>query len=461
MLAVTLRGALAPGRVEISLGFELEQDAAAEEADLLGGLRVSIVRGDSREQPVEIVADTTGGLRRSGAMILAFDGGPQRQLRELRFRAARDTLMPHLLRIAVNAVPVEQRATIRSDEFRGSGRPGQSVSLDPRFAFPPDEPPGERPWRLIDAPDALTVLVEEAGRLVRWSVGRLDEAAAGDACYEWSERSGGGEIEIRFGNGVNGRRPAEGAQIRIEAKLSAGAAGNVASSLIWRMDGLGLSWRNPEPIAGGADPDDTSDLLERLRARLRDQRTLAASADIEAAARRLSRAYGIARAEIVEGWEPGRRRPASPATRTLLVTREGEANETDHWLRAISAALRPRIAIAERLVVAAPVRRRLGLRIRAIAERGRVPAEVERSIRDLLLRRLGPGAAWPLGRHVTATAVGGWVRGLAGVARVTEAALLDGNGRALGSGRLPLGTGELPSLAAQDIDVRVEPGASR
>ena len=95
----------------------------------------------------------------------------------------------------------------------------------------------------------------------------------------------------------------------------------------------------------------------------------------------LSPAYGVKRATIVEGWEPGRRRPASPATRTLLVTRKGEGGETEDWRRAIARELSPRIALAERFLVASPVWRALRVRVRAVAMPGRVPAASPRTSR--------------------------------------------------------------------------------
>jgi hypothetical protein len=221
-------------------------------------------------------------------------------------------------------------------------------------------------------------------------------------------------------------------------------------------------WRNWEPTAGGRDADALDHLLSQLRKQLRTARTLATSKQIEAAARDLSKAYGIKRATVVEGWEPGRRLPASPATRTLLVTRKGEGGEPDQWCRAIARELRPRIALAERFLVASPVWRELRIRVAAIAAPGRVPADVAAEIAAALADHLLPsgrkGASWPLGHDVTAMAAGGWIRRLPGVAAVTAIDLLGPGGATLERGTLALARNELPKLVVEAGDVTVVPG---
>jgi hypothetical protein len=105
------------------------------------------------------------------------------------------------------------------------------------------------------------------------------------------------------------------------------------------------------------------------------------------------------------------------------------------------------------------------VRVRAVAMAGRVPADVAEDIRSELADRLLPtgskGENWPLGQDVTAMAVGGWIRRLAGVAAVTEIALLDAGGRTIDGGTLALACNALPRLVAEVDDVRVDSGAVR
>lgn len=479
-LHLVLKGDLGSDPVSISLGFELEEDDQSE-GGLLGEIKAMSVAQGGAETPTTIAYDSTFGLRRSGVMILALPAGSGGQSEHhLRFRSTRAALMPRLLRIAPNALPVLQQASLSPDPFDASGRAGQTLVVEPLAHFDQDEAAEGHAWRLASAssgspPDdaglALNVQVQDGTELKTWERGDFESAVDTDAIYEVDERADGTRIAIRFGNGVNGRRPAPGAQIVLGMRVSAGKTGNIAAGIEWRLDGFGARWRNSEAIDGARDANDLDALLARLRATLRLDRTLATSAQIEAAARELPKAFGIDRAAVVEGWEPGRRRPAWPATRTLLVTRRGAeggaaaAVETDDWRRAIGEQLRPRIALAERLIVATPVRRPLRVRVAAVAAPGRVPAAVAKEIRDELALRFSPGGGrkevWPLGRDVTTMAVGGWIRRLQGVAMLSAIALLDENGQELADGVFRLGRNELPLLAPQAEDIRVAPEAAR
>jgi hypothetical protein len=463
MLALRLKGPLDKGDT-VSIGFQLERDAAV--ADRLGGIAVS-QWADGAEIPIapEDITDTSDGFKRSGAVLLTLPHAPDGRTTELRFRARTNALMPRLLRIGVNALPVVQRATIRQQRFAGTGRPGQVLLLDPQACLPAGEPAPEQAWRLTREPEALSVEVEEDGKLAPWRPAMLADANSDARCFEMEEQSDGRGIGLRFGNGVNGRRVPEGAEILVSAEVSAGSRGTVRASLQWLLDGARTLWRNDEPIDGGEDADDLESLLVRMRTRLRDGRPLTSSADIAAAARALSPAYGIARAAVEEGWEPGRRRPATAATRTLLVTRDPQTSETPAWLRAIRGELAPRMPIGERLVVAVPEWRRFGVRIRASAAQRRLPREVERAIRDCLAARLPPGDSgkphWPLGRDVTASELGGWIRRIEGVGAVSEASLVDEHGRPVEGGVLSIGRGALPLLDETLVDVAVSAGGGQ
>ena len=467
VLRVGLTGSLDAGQVLVSLGFEIEDDAE-QGSDALGGVEIGRLEPGGGECAVRVALDTTGGLRRSGVMLLGFDTGAGAAAEQvLLFRSAKNALVPRLLRITTNALPVVQRASFAPPPFAGTGRPGQTVAIEPLTLFQPDEAAEGQIWRLVqgEAGLMLDVHVREGARSRPWTRGTLAEAGPDDLCYELDEAADGSRIELRFGNGINGRRPPLGAEILVAMTVGAGAGGNVAAGVDWQLDGARTKWRNWEPIAGGRDADDLDDRLSRLRIRLRSERTLATSGQIEAAARSLSNAYGVKRAAILEGWEPGRRRPASAATRTLLVTRKSAGVETEDWRRAIARELTPRIALAERLLVASPVWRPLRVRVRARAVPGRVPAAVAKEIAGELADRLLPagrrGAEWPLGQDVTAMAVGGWIRRLDGVAAVTELTLLDGAGRPIAGGTLALARNELPKLEVETDDVQVETGALR
>ena len=472
-LVAKLAGALPARDILLSLGVEIEGGGtAAPEDDRLGSVELYYRRSEGDEVQLERVLDTSVDMQRSGVIVvrLAADGPHRgRDSHDIVIRASMaNALMPRLLRIAPNALPVAQKATFERRDYRGTGRANQRIVIEPRSLFESDELVEGRVWRLTegkDGPGCPLVRVGD-GKDAIWTAGNLSGAGPTDTLYSVSEAPDGSRIEIGFGNGVNGRRPAPYQPIEVTLELSCGAGGNIASPVEWLLARPRGRWRNRQPIAGGSDAQSAADLLEAARRRLRAGRALTASREIEEAALALPEAFGIRRASVLEAWEPGRRRPASAATRTLLVARRGEGAESDAWLRAIGRSLRPRIPLAERLVVAAPRYRdfRIGARIAAAV--GTDPQQVAKAVREHLASRLDPdgarGKSWPLGRDLSVDAVAGWIRRVPGVAEVADVLLLDARGRAIGDS-LELRRDQLPRLIAEPggSDIVVETGRRR
>jgi phage-related baseplate assembly protein len=116
--------------------------------------------------------------------------------------------------------------------------------------------------------------------------------------------------------------------------------------------------------------------------------------------------------------------------------------------------------LAERLIVAAPAYRDFRIAARIVAVVGARPERVLAEVRDALASRLVPGMPgkpWPLGRDVSATAVAGWIRRVAGVAAVSGVTLLDARGRPTGEA-LELRRDQLPRLITEPADIVVEAG---
>jgi hypothetical protein len=475
-LRITLEGTLPDTSVQLSLGIEIEGGAAAA-SPALG--TIDAFYGTGRE-PLRCLLDRSQAMQSSGVMIFKLPAEASRAARQrhdiiLRQRAP-NLLMPRLLRIAPNALPVVQCARFRYDEIRGNGRAGQVVKIEPQALFGDDEPTGGWTWRLTDS-DALQVAVSDGRDLVPWRplaisvAGRsgrptdFAECGPADQVFTGQERADGNRIEIRFGNTINGRAPAPDATIAVDLTLSAGDAGNIGSPLEWLLDGQRTRWENRQAIAGGKDAETVKDTLLAVRRALGEARTLATSPQLAAAALVLPSAFGIVRAEVEDGWERGRRRPSIAATRTLIVARRGEATETPAWCEAVARSLRPRVAIGERLLVVAPVYRRFRIAVHATAATGAEPAAVTTAIGRDLIDRLAPtgrrGATWPLGCDVDPAVVGGWIRRIGDVARVDGVTLLDDVGRPLADNRLRLGRGELPQWLADGRDIIVAAGARR
>ena len=471
-LRITLKVAdgatLSPAASILSLGFEIEgrggKSIPAENE--LGRLTVGL-RADGSGFGFDAldVIDTTAGMQRSGVMLLALPASAIADTKSLTILLRPQThhaLMPRLVRVAANALPVAQHATFRR-RFPATGRPGQIVQIEPQSLFRNDEAAEGRVWRLVDGPDALSVSVSEGQEWPVWQPGGLEEAGPEDNVYARDEQIDGSRIELRFGNGVNGRKPALGTTIEVtRLRLSCGFGGNVVSRLEWLLDGHRTRWTNREPIRGGKDAQDAGSTLAAVRDILRSERVLATSEQIKRAVDALPDAFGIERVEVEDGWERGRRSPRVAATRTLIVVRRGSGTETPAWRRSIARRLTPRIAIGERLLVEAPVYRDFRIEAEVTVAASRRAEEVVGAIQRDLAERFGvvksARPAWPLGRDVDATALGGWIRRVDGVAGVLAVTLRDNSGRALDSVRV--GRGELPRLIAP-AKVAIAAGSAR
>lgn len=424
--------------VRLSLGFEVEGAPPFQPTLDLGTLSVTDAAGD----PIAVALDGTAGLQRSGALILSLPAGAVPSAIILR-PSQHYVLTPRLIRVAINALPVEQRATIALPVLDGNNRPGQTIEVDPSTLFPADEH-GDGPiWRLIDAPvvESLDTVPGAA-----WNNGPLDPAGPADRRFAYEERTDGALIRIRFGNGVNGRKPALGEPLGVTLRLTCGDGGMARQPVDWVLDGARTLWRNREAIGGGADAQTVEDALAGIRAMLDDGRLLATSAQLAEAALTLGPALGVVRATVEEGWQRGRTSPAIAATRTLIVGHRLPGRETPDWLARIAAALRPRIAIGERLLVVAPVYRPFTLAIAAGLAPGQDGAAVKAAVAQMIADRFAlDDARWPLGHDVEAAAIAGWVRRIAGVAAPVMVRIITDDGPVE---RLAIGRGELPQLGA-------------
>jgi predicted phage baseplate assembly protein len=327
--------------------------------------------------------------------------------------------------------------------------------LVPASAFDKDEPVDGRTWLLADGNASFKVEVETDGSLEPWQGGRLDEAGPNDWRYSIEEQPDGSGIAVRFGNGVNGRRPGLNDAIKISAQLSTGSEGNVRKPIEWLLESQRLHLRNNFPIAGGTDAEGVADALRRASGRLRENRVLASAKQLIEALAPVLTPLEIKRADVEEGWEEGRRTPSVVATRTLLVAHERPGGESAEWLRTISRYLVARIAVGERLIVKAPKYLAFGVSVVVDPVPGSARGVVEKSVRDELNRRFIKPKDWPLGRDVDASAVSGWIRSAEGVAAVIDLRLIVG-GRPCD--HLPIGHGELPQFdEPADVTVREQP----
>lgn len=111
--------------------------------------------------------------------------------------------------------------------------------------------------------DARAAVALDDGRRT-WTVRRDLIASSGLDPHVVVEADGGGVAWLRFGDGVNGRRPAVGTLFSASYRLGSGASGNVAPGVLTepllRADGsiafaAGVQAWNPLSAQGGQDPE--------------------------------------------------------------------------------------------------------------------------------------------------------------------------------------------------------------
>jgi hypothetical protein len=436
--------------VFFSLGIELQPKSGSTEPASMVEAPIEVV--DEQGKALTLKLDTTAGLQKSGALVIARPAKDVLKPVVIRPKPGYP-LSPKLLQIMPNALPVEQRATFKSDRL-GTGRPGQEILFTPATLFDPDEPVEGRIWRLAEGGDALRIEISDGSRAAKWTAGRLDDAAPDDRCFAFDEHADGSRLAVRFGNGINGQRPALDDRINVSLCLSCGRQGEVRKPIEWVLARYGTKWRNAFPINGGRDAQSVKQAISTANAGLRERRVLTTSEELLRALDRLRTPLRIARAEVEDGWERGLKRPRIPATRTLIVGHERPGAESAAWLGTIRRALADQIAIGERLIVAPPEYLPFAVSVEAVAAPSCDPATTGKAIAKELEARFRPEkSAWPLGRDVDPTAVAGWVRAVEGVGgSVRVRIIVDGEDK----NPLSVGRGALPRFLGDqsEIDVR-------
>lgn len=448
-LFATLPGTLAIG-VEIAAGTASTPPAAGPDDKPLrrAALRVTVA-GPSGPRRVTVTRDGTDGLLHSGVLLLRIDDDPAPDAGALAVSIASASggfrRPPRLRRIALNVLPVEQVEQVPEEEPRfGTGLPDQTYRLrNSGLMFPSD--------------DVVRAHLFEGAASYEWkAVPRLDDEGPDARVFVLDPAEG----RLQFGNGLNGRVPAEGSPLQVRYAATDGVRGNLPKGLDWSVEGIfGVFGSNSEPMTGGAPARTLEDLRRLARERSRTVRPIVTASDLEEAARALPelavrRAHEIAtvRTRDVAG------------TRLLVAveTRDaGAAPErtSEAWLDAIHARLALRLPVGQRLHVMPP--RYVDVRITATltavpqARLEDVRARVEQTLRQRLAIVATPPETqqWPLGRDLTRLMVLGWLRSVEGVARVKA---LDLFAAGTSTQKIALGPIALPRLQLSSGDIVVE-----
>ena len=383
-------------------------------------------------RPLSVIADETAALSRAGTVTLPVpvDAEPYQKYVWIRCRIRRGyyDIEPRLRHVGLNSLPCVQRETVRNEQLgRSNGRPNQSFTLSKGPMLVPDDRPPvsieveNEPWELVTS---------------------FDDAGPRSTQYVFDADSG----RVLFGNGVNGQVPLPGQTIvAVWYQVSTGALGNVAKDLRWKFKTSlvpGVTLKNVEPGAGGADPESLNDLELRARALLNRPSRAVTLNDIERLALGTPHVH-VARAIAIPNC-PGPDRITVVAVPKVRPGRKGSPlPPTDAFLNAVDRHLQQRRLLGDNLRVVAPIyiEVRVAARLRlakgagsaAVIERARQALEQFLAGEDLDAiseqpRRVADVQSpcptrWPFGRSVFPSEVYALLDRVPGVDAVTDLTL--------------------------------------
>jgi predicted phage baseplate assembly protein len=378
-----------------------------------GPVRYSYRAGDRDWSVAPVRADGTGGLSRTGVVVLEIprhEPTPDSCLR-ISVEHGLFPASPQIRDVRVNVLPVVQRTAVppaRLDRY-GTGLPDQVIEFDTAGLVPP-----------ADRPDGPALEIDVDGE--RWHE-QPDFTRSGPGDRHFVRRPG----RILFGNGINGRRPPAGALIAHTALAgTAGTAGNLRPGQRWTVPALGADGdgygRNRHALTGGRDASTAGDITDAARDTATRRSALLTDEELADAARTLP-GMAVRRAEVLAGHDPRLPGVRVAGVRTLVVVPhrsnqpEARAHRPGRWLAEIAARLGPRRVLGERLIVQQPVVVPADLWLRLVPQPGAVAATVVAAVERALRERLSPEHR-QLGRELTAAEVATIAAGVPGVADV-------------------------------------------
>jgi hypothetical protein len=294
-----------------------------------------------------------------------------------------------------------------------------------------------RPVLELEAGDTLEVSEPGADRWVQWQpVASFADSRAGDRHFILNFERG----ELRFGPAIRqpdggwrqfGAVPPAGSALRFTRyRYGGGRAGNVAAGALAMLASplAGVaSVTNPQPAAGGADPEPLESARQRAALELRTRSRAVTVEDFERLTVAASPLVARALCSAPPGNGPVRVHVlprVEPPDRLLTLS---ELTPEDDLMRLLADKLEERRLIGTSVVLL-PARLRgvsvaVDLRAAPLADLERVRQDVEHALYTYLNPLIGgspdgPGAGWPAGRALGQGELFGIVYGISGVQSV-------------------------------------------
>jgi hypothetical protein len=306
---------------------------------------------------------------------------------------------PRLLWVGINAVPVMQRAHVANEVLpAGTGEPDQVVRLsktpviDGSVRLTVDDP--KTPWREID--DLFSAGPEVPVPDERLPPGRPVVKNALVDVFTLNPESG----EIRFGDGIHGRRPSFGAAIRASYDYGVGRDGNVGAGSINSSPAMpaGFKVNNPVPTWGGAEGESVKEGEKQISRYLQHRDRLVSALDFETITLRTP-GVNVGRVEVLPAFNPELAPNIAgdaPGSVTLMVIPKYDAAHPDspepdrHFLDAVCAYIDARRLVTTEVFLRGPAYKSIWISIGIDVVPGWSIAEVRQAVKTELMRFLSP-----------------------------------------------------------------------
>ena len=336
---------------------------------------------------------------------------------------------PQVSRFLLNTVAATAAVT-RIEEVLGAsnGRPGQQFALQ------------RKPVLVL--PDAATgallpqldLVVDELGQPEMWA--RVDDfygVGPDQAVYLLDGEAG----RITFGDGIHGRIPVAGAQVKVQRyRYGGGQVGNAGAGAVTALRSVLPNVdkvTNVRAAAGGADAEPLSEVILRAPHDLRMRERAVTQADFaELALRtpgvRIQRAYALARTSADLATQPPTLTPNQAGAVTVVIlpeNKEETPQPTEDQLRLVCHHLNSRRLITTELYVVGPTY----LTVTKLEAEVLVSRRLDlKAVGDLLSQRLldyfhplrggEDGRGWPFGQDIYLAQVYRQLLNVDGVTRV-------------------------------------------
>src|SRR6185503_9123898 len=302
-----------------------------------------------------------------------------------------------LLCIGINTVGVTQRAHITNELLPdGTGAPDQLLVLSRKPVIPKSvlltvSPPASdtQTWQEVD--DLLSAGPEVPVPDLRLPPGAAPVPPLPSEVYVVDAESG----QIKFGDGLRGKRPPAGAKLRASYDYGVGSAGNVAAASINSSPALpaGIKVTNPVRTWGGTEAEQVID-GEKQIARYLQHRDRLVSADDFATITMRTPGVDIGRVEVLPAFNPElvpNEAGDAPGAVTLLIIPRNDPKQPDAPVAdAICRYLDPRRLVTTEIYLRGAVYKPVWISVGINIVAGVATAEVREAVKRALLDFLAP-----------------------------------------------------------------------